>query len=148
KEMILPAQTREAWQKYLKLDPQSGWSKEARRRLDSISARSKPPTPEQLLASFFNAFREHNETEGWRVLGRGREVITGGMVSLRLAHEYVADYLKGQNGEAKEKLNALIFAGELDRRMGGDLYTMELAAYYANSSAPTLRLLSKAIDDV
>ena len=148
KEMMLPEQTREAWQKYLELDQQSGWSKEAQRGLESISARSKPPTPEQLLADFLKAFREHNEPEAWRILGAGREVITGGMVSLRLAHEYVVHYLKDENGEAQEKLNALVFAGELDRRMAGDPYTMELAAYYANSSAPTLRSLSKAIDDV
>jgi len=148
KEMMLPEQTRKAWQKYVELDPQSGWSSEAQRGLESIPARSQPPTPEQLLASFLKAFREHDEGEAWRILGAGREVITGGMVSLRLAHEYVVDYLKGQNSEAKEKLNALVFAGELDRRMAGDPYTMELAGYYRDSPTPTLRLLLRAIDDV
>lgn len=147
-ELMLPKQAREAWQRYLELDPQSEWSKEAQRHLQSSEYRRPPPAPEELLASFATAFRERNESEAWRVLSTNREVITGKMISLRLAHDYVAHTLRGEEVEAREKLSALVFAGELDKRIGGDPYTIELAGYYANSSRATLHLLSKAAEDV
>jgi len=146
--MMLPDQARQAWQKYLELDRQSEWSKEARRHLQSISEYRRPPAAEELAANFTAAFRERNETEAWRVLSANREVITGKMITLRLAHDYVTHTLKGEEVEARETANALAFAGELDKRIGGDPYTIELAAYYTNASRPTLQLLSKAVEDV
>src|SRR6185503_4782459 len=98
-------------------------------------------------AGFTTAFREHDETEAWRVLSANREVITGKMIPLRLAHDYVDDALKDQDVEARDKSNALSFAGELDSKLGGDPYTKELAHYYATSSRATLRLLAQAAAD-
>jgi CHAT domain-containing protein/tetratricopeptide (TPR) repeat protein len=147
-ELMLPEQAKEAWQKYLELDSNSGWSKEAQRHLQNSEYRRPAPTPEELLANFAASFRERNETEAWRLLSTNREVITGKMIPLRLAHGYVAHILKGEETEAREKLGALVFAGELDKRIGGDPYTIELANYYANSSPATLQLLSKAAADV
>lgn len=148
-ELMLREQAREAWQKYLELDPHSDWAKDARRHLQSISEyRTTPPAPEQVLASFTTAFRTRNESEAWRVLSGNREVITGKMVPLRLAQEYVAHSLKGEEAEARDKLGALVFAGDLDKRIGGDPYTAELADYYANASRATLQLLSNAGEDV
>lgn len=143
-ELMLPEQAREAWQRYLELDPNSEWSKEAQRHLQSSGYRKPAPTSDELLASFIAAFRDHNETEAWRLLSGNREVITGNLVTLRLAHDYVAHMLKAEEVEAREKLGALIFAGELDKRIGGDPYTMELGGYYAKSSPATLSMLSKA----
>jgi CHAT domain-containing protein/tetratricopeptide (TPR) repeat protein len=148
-EFMLREQAREAWQKYLELDLHSDWAKDAQRHLQSISEyRPTPSAPEELLASFTTAFRARNETEAWRVLSANREVITGKMIPLRLAQEYVAHTLKDEEAEARDKLSALVFAGDLDKRIGGDPYTAELAAYYANSSRATLQLLSKASEDV
>ena len=148
-ELMLPEQAREAWQKYLELDPNSEWSKEAQRRLQSISEQRRPPlTPDELLANFLAAFRERNDMEAWRLLSANREVITGKMIPLRLAHDYVAHTLQGEDSKAREKLDALVFAGELDQRNGGDSYTKELAGYYASSSRATLHLLSKAAEDI
>ena len=48
-EMMLPEQAREAWQRYLALDPNSEWAKEAQRHLQNSSGqRGPPPTPQQL----------------------------------------------------------------------------------------------------
>ena len=147
-ETMLSEQAREAWQEYLRLDPQSGWSREAQRHLENISAyRKSSPDADQLLASFTTAFRERDETEAWRVLSANREVITGKMIPLRLAHQYVANVLKDQDAEARENLSAFIFAGELDNRLGGDPYTKELANYYATSSRAILGSLSEAAAD-
>ncbi len=148
-ELTLHEQAREAWQKYLELDPRSDWAKDAQRHLQSTAEhRPTPSTPEELLVSFTAAFRERNDTEAWRVLSANREVITGKMISLRLAQEYVAHTLKGEEAEARDKLSALVFAGDLEKRNGGDPYIAELAGYYANASRSTLNLLSKAADDV
>lgn len=143
-ELMLPEQAKEAWQRYLDLDPNSGWSKEARRHLESSDYHQPAQTAEELLANFLAAFRERNEMAAWRVFSGNREVITGKMIPLRLAHDYVAHSLKGEETEAREKLSALLFAGELDKRIGGDPYTTELANYYANSSRATLEMLSRA----
>jgi len=146
-ELMLPEQAKEAWQRYLELDSNSEWSKEAQRHLQSSQYRRPSPSAEELLANFAAAFREHNETEAWRLLSANREVITGGMIPLRLAHDYVTYTLKGEDAEAHETLNVLGFAGELDKRIGGDPYTIELANYYANSGRATLPLLSRAAAD-
>jgi len=144
-EMMLPEQAKAAWQSYLALDAQSGWSKEAQRHLQDISSRHRaPPTPAQLLESFVAAFRARDEARAWQILSGSREIITRKMIPPQLAHEYAARSLDGQEALARESLSALSFAGELDRRMGGDPYTAELAAYYTNTNAPQLRLLFEA----
>jgi CHAT domain-containing protein len=146
-ELMLPEEAKEAWQRYLQLDPNSEWSKEAQRHLQSSESRQPTPTAEELLANFSTAFRERNETEAWRLLSANREVITGNMIPLRLAHDYVAHILKGEEVEAREKLDGLVFAGELDKRNSGDPYTIELANYYANTARATFPLLSRAAAD-
>jgi CHAT domain-containing protein/tetratricopeptide (TPR) repeat protein len=148
-EMMLPEQAKEAWQSYLVLDPQSEWAKEAQRHLQHLSGQYSPPlTPSQLLESFLAAFREGDETKAWHVLSANREIITRKMITLRLAHEYAARVLEGQDAQARENLSALLFAGELDKRIGGDPYTAELAGYYSTSSHTQLRLLSEAAEDL
>jgi CHAT domain-containing protein/tetratricopeptide (TPR) repeat protein/anti-sigma-K factor RskA len=148
-EMMLPEQAKEAWQSYLALDPESAWAKEARRHLqESSGRRGPPPTPLQLRESFLAAFRAGDEEQAWRILGDSRELITRRMVSPQLAHDYVARALKGEGAQAGENLRALLFAGELERRKGGDPYTAELAAYYAAASGAQLRLLSRAIKEL
>ena len=147
-ETKLSEQATEAWLEYIRLDPSSEWSKEARRHLENISANRRTPLDaDQLLARFTKAFEEHDETEAWRVFSGNREVITGKMIPLRLARDYVAHASKGEDAEAREKLSALIFAGELDSRLGGDPYTKDLANYYATASRATLRSLSTAAED-
>jgi CHAT domain-containing protein/Flp pilus assembly protein TadD len=148
-EMRLSEQARAAWQKYIQLDSHTEWTKEAQQHLEKISTTRRPTlSTEQLLTSFTSAFRSGNEGEAWRLLSGNREVITGNIVSLGLAHSYAAAVAKGDDAEARDKLSALIFAGELDRRRAGDPYTSELANYYASASRATLSALSKAIEHI
>ncbi|HEV7374116.1 MAG TPA: CHAT domain-containing protein [Pyrinomonadaceae bacterium] len=148
-EMMLPEQAREAWQSYLTLDPQSEWAKEAQHHLQDSSGRSgPPPTPSQLLESFVAAYRGRDEEQAWRVLSGNRELITRRMIAPQLAHDYASRALEGDDAQARESLRALLFAGDLDRRKGGDPYTAELAGYYAAASMSQLRLLSEAIKDL
>ncbi|HSD46467.1 MAG TPA: CHAT domain-containing protein [Pyrinomonadaceae bacterium] len=148
-EAMLPEQAREAWQKYIELDPQSEWTREARHHLENLSAfRRSTPDADQLVAGFTTAFREGDETEAWRLLSGNREVITGKMIPLRLAHEYVALVLQHEEVAARDRLSALVYAGELDSKLGRDPYTKELANFYATSSRAVLNALSQAAKDV
>jgi CHAT domain-containing protein/tetratricopeptide (TPR) repeat protein len=148
-ELMLPEQAREAWQSYLKLDPHSKWAEEAQRHLRDISEqRGAPPTPSQLLGSFVAAFDARDEARAWRVLSGSREAITRRMIPPQLAHDYAARALRGEDGPARESLRGLLFAGELDKRNGGDPYTSELADYYAAASEPQLRQVVGAAQDI
>ncbi|MET0623268.1 MAG: CHAT domain-containing protein [Pyrinomonadaceae bacterium] len=149
-EMMLPEQAREAWQSYLALDAQSEWAKEARSHLrDSSGRRGLPPTPLQLRESFLAAFAAGHEEQAWRVLSGNRELITRRMIPPQLAHDYAVRASGGEDAAAaREILRALLFAGELDRRMGGDPYTAELAGYYAASPPARLRQLTAAAKDL
>lgn len=148
-EMLLPEQARQAWQSYLSLDSQSEWAKEARHHLQELSGRrGTPPTPEQLRESFLAAFRAGDEAQAWRILSGNRELITKRMITPQLAHDYAARASGGEGDAARESLRALLFAGELDRRIGGDPYTAELAEYYASSPPAGLRHLTEAVKDL
>lgn len=148
-ELMLPEQAEEAWQSYLKLDPDSKWAEEARRRLRDISGlKGAPPTPAELLGSFVAASGAHDEALAWRVLSGSREAITRRLIPPQLAHDYATRRLEGADGPARESLRALVFAGELERRKGGDLYTSELADYYTAASEPQLRLVVAAARDL
>jgi CHAT domain-containing protein len=147
--MMLPEQARQAWQSYLALDSQSRWAVEAQRHLQEISERRDlPPTPSELLERFFAAFRARDEMRAWRVLSENREMITRKMIPPQLAHDYIRQPVNDQNKSAQESLRALVFAGELEGRRGGDHYTAELASYYAASSAARRRLLAEAIKEL
>jgi CHAT domain-containing protein/tetratricopeptide (TPR) repeat protein len=148
-EMMLSEQAREAWQSYLTLDPQSEWAKEAQRHLQNISGqRGPPPTPPQLRESFLAAFRAGDEERAWLILSGSRELITRRMIPPQLAHDYAERMLEGDGAQARESLDALIFAGGLERQKGEDPYTAELAAYYASASEVQLRHLSEAIKEL
>jgi tetratricopeptide (TPR) repeat protein len=100
-EMLMPGQAREAWQNYLKLDPNSKWADEARHHLRDISElRSAPPTPSQLLGNFVVAF----DAQAWRILSGSREVITRRIIPPQLAHDYAARALERADEPARESL--------------------------------------------
>jgi CHAT domain-containing protein/tetratricopeptide (TPR) repeat protein len=148
-ELMLPEQAKEAWQSYLTLDPGSKWAEEAQRHLRDISGRREPPpTPSQLLESFVAAFGAHDEARAWQLLSGSREIITRRMIPPQLAHDYATRASEGAGKSAQESLRALLFAGELDKRNGGDPYTAELANYYAATSGSQLRLLVEAAKDL
>lgn len=148
-ELMLTEEARKAWQSYLSLDDQSEWAKEARRHLQDLSGRrGAPPTPAQLRESFLAAFGAGDEEQAWRVLSGNREMITRRMIPPQLAHDYAVRASGGEDAAAQESLRALLFAGELDRRMGGDPYTAELAGYYAASPPARLRQLAVAAKDL
>lgn len=147
--MKVPEQAREAWQNYLSRDPQSGWADEAKRNLQSLSSRNvSPPSASQLLDSYLAAYRARDDDRAWEIMSRNREPITGKMIAPQLERGYISSTLSGQVESAQESLRAFVYAGELDRQKGGDLYISEQASYYASTSVTQLRLLAEALENI
>jgi CHAT domain-containing protein len=144
-----PEAAREAWKNYLSRDPQSRWADEARRNLQSLSAQTlSPPSASQLLDSFIAAYRARDDNRAWDIMSRSREPVTGKMIAPQLERGYISSTLKGQVESAQESLRAFVYAGELDRQRGGDLYISELTRYYESTSAANLSLSAEAIENI
>ena len=143
-QMGLPGQAREAWQDYLKYDPDSPWAEEAKRNLRTLSEPKAMGAPSQVLEEYLDAYRHRDHERAWRVLSQTREMITGRMVTLQLVRRFLAAGMAGRKEETSEALHSLEYAGELERGRTGDPYIAELASYYAGSSPNQRLLLTRA----
>ena len=126
--MDLPRQATAEWRHYLELDPNSQWSEEAKRRLKLLEERQSfsTATP-QTLEDFLSAYRGHDDERAWQVLSGSREMITGRMIPFQLAR----NVLRAERSEMNELLEALQYAGALERERSNDPFFTELANYYA-----------------
>jgi CHAT domain-containing protein len=132
-QMGVTGKEREAWQKYLEVDPNSGWAEEARRNLERLTERrAEPQDGSQLLRSFLEAQREGDEDRAWRIISQNREMITGKLIPWQLSVAYLNHSLEGRTEEANEALRALSYAGDLEARRAGDPYFSQLSSLYAS----------------
>jgi CHAT domain-containing protein/Flp pilus assembly protein TadD len=142
-------EAREAWRNYLSRDPQSEWADEARRNLESLSSRNVSTlSASQLLDGYLDAYRARDDDRAWEIMRRNREPITGKMIAPQLERGYISSTLSGQVESAQTFLRAFVYAGELDRRKGGDLYISEQAGFYASASVTQLRLSAEALENI
>lgn len=145
--MKLPQQAAAEWQHYLDLDPNSQWAEEARRKLKLIEqARSLSGDTSQTLNDFVDAHRARDEERAWQILSGSREMISQRMVAFQLAH----NALQAQDERhAKELLNALKYAGDLERNRSQDPFFAELATYYsATHTGEQRRQLAEAASEL
>ena len=131
-KMGLSDAAEESWREYLKHDSASPWANEARQNLEALKEKQKTRVgsnnpPEE---DFLEAYRNRDEQSAWRILSRNREVIVGKFIPLRLVSAYLDHATSGRTEEAATMLAALDYAGELEARKSGDLYTAELARFY------------------
>lgn len=137
-EMRSTEEARKAWDEYLKLDSNSKWADEARRKLESLATNSQSKTKEQVLNEFLIAYRNKNDSAAWQVASRNREIIEGKLIHRQLA----LLFLTTEGKEKLENLSALKYAADLEKRQTGDGYFSEIANFYA-SSTPEKQLLLK-----
>lgn len=140
-------QAQEAWMRYLERDSSSGWAEEARRRLELLDERRRRETSQnkdQVLKEFLEAHRLGDDSRAWQIISRNREAITGKLISAQLVDAYLNFSVGGRPGEAREALQALRYAGELDSKHAGDNYTAEIARFYGLSPPGRLAVLSRA----
>jgi CHAT domain-containing protein len=138
-------QAAETWKKYLEKDSASRWAQEAAdyiRELESKKSLNLDAT--QLEAAFLHAFQQKNEIEAWQLISQNKEIIKEKYLPQRLALSMTA---AAANNEEKNKyLEALIYAGELEKKYIGDAFAADLADFYAKTSETNLELLKEAHD--
>lgn len=140
-------QAREAWEKYLEHDSQSEWVEEARRHLDRLNELRQSKTSqnkEQMLNEFLAAYRQRDDARAWQVISRNRETIKGKLVLAQLVNAYLNFSMDGHGDKARDMLQALEYAGELESKNAGDSYTTELARFYSRAPPERLKALRQA----
>ena len=138
-------QAEEEWHRYLKIDPDSGWAGEAREHLRALEGRRQQThaqNGDQALQAFLEAYRGRDDESAWRLLGRNREAIAGRFIPAQLVNSYLASATSGRTGDAAELLDALDYAGELEARKAGDMYTVGVARLYRSAPASRRAVLA------
>lgn len=136
-KMGLPEPAAESWRKYLEQDSTSPWANEARQNLRALEEKQKASAESSTRPDedFLQAYRNRDEHSAWRILSRNREVVVGKFIPTRLVTAYLDHATSGRKEEAAAMLDALDYAGELEARKSGDLYTAGVARFY-RSLAP------------
>lgn len=138
----LTNQAREAWKKYLEKDSASPWSDEARRQLQKLDLqKSQNLSAAELEKAFLTAFRLTNEIQASQLISQNREIITEKYIPQRLTMSLV----EASGDKKKEYLEALVYAGELEKKYIGDSFAADLAVFYANVSETNLELMKTAL---
>lgn len=123
----LPLRAEEEWREYLKKDPTSLWSEEARRRLRLLEAekRQATQTKANLFQDFQAAFESKDDEKAWQIIRQHRDV-SGGPIENSLIDNYLQLASTGRLDESHKSLEILSFAGELERERAGDLFIPDL----------------------
>jgi tetratricopeptide (TPR) repeat protein len=113
---LMPRQAKESWKLYLQKDPSSQWADEARKnlaRLDSQQTLYKLPA--QILADFLIAYRNHDEAKAKTIHDETKGLLKTVTVPLQLSRRFLEARQQGDEGAAKESLEALIYIGRLEQ---------------------------------
>lgn len=137
----LPNEAKQAWQKYLELDPDSDWSKDARTKLESLQSKTVPDMPpDEMEKAFIRAFREEKDDEAFRLASQNREMIRLFYLPQKLAMSFV----DSAPDERIEKLSALRYLGKLEKTRNDDNFASDLADFYGGLSEDKIKLLRQA----
>ncbi len=131
-ELNLPNQAKEAWQKYLELDPNSQWSEEARKNLNTLEA-NKPisKTKEEISQEFLAAKQSGDDEKAWQVLSRNREMIEDRFIPQQIASMFITSKYQKINDESSNYLDVLKYIGNLEEQKSGDLFWKDITNVYS-----------------
>ncbi|HEX9963216.1 MAG TPA: CHAT domain-containing protein, partial [Pyrinomonadaceae bacterium] len=93
-----------------------------------------------LEKAFLNAFRQKNPVEANQLISRNRDIIKEKYLPQRLAMSLV----EAPNDAKTEYLQALLYAGELEKTHIKDSFAADIGVFYANASETNLELMKKA----
>lgn len=141
----LYGQAEEAWHKYLEKDARSQWADEARRHIKSLEEQKSRTYQKgrQPLAEFLSAYERRDEDAAWLIVSRNRNV-TGGHIVNGLVAAYLDSLAAGRADEARKKLEALLYVGELEAQRADDLFALSLAKFYQSASPGQRDTLAQA----
>lgn len=138
-----PRQAQEAWQEYLKLDPDSPWAEEATRNLKLLeSNKPQSKTSDEIMQEFLLAYQDKDDENAYRIVSRNREMITNKLIPQQL----VFLFLNSPVDERSKYLLALSYSGELEERKSGDAYFLDIAKFYSSQPEAKLIALKQAQD--
>jgi CHAT domain-containing protein/tetratricopeptide (TPR) repeat protein len=141
--MMIEDRAVEDWRSYAKNDSNSPWGHEARRHLDRLEEKQRRTGQSQhsVVEDFLNAYRDGDAEQAWALFSPNRE---------SLITELLASYLNKSTQPVenlgRRALEALTYAGELDWKRTGDLYTRNLGRFYQSASPQRLTAAAEAID--
>ena len=138
-------QALERWESYLQLDPESGWAREARERVEALKKRKDRTffDADRIFRSFLAAYDSGDEESIWRSFMRGSQP-KGNLITELLLNQYLELLARGQRAEAQIKLGPIITAGRIEAHKNSDLYTRDLAAFYRTINSEQAILLLSA----
>ncbi|HSE19860.1 MAG TPA: CHAT domain-containing protein [Pyrinomonadaceae bacterium] len=130
--MNLPGQAADDWRRYIDLDSKTPWAEEGRRNLKQLEERRQlaREAPE-ILRQFLDAYRARSDDLAWQLMSGSREMITGKMIPFQLTRGIAQAASEGRTSEAGELIDALKYAGTLERSRTDDPFVAELATYYS-----------------
>lgn len=144
-ELLLPNRAAEEWNLYIERDPNSGWTEEARKNLQLVEEKIKSPNLnlEQLFKDFLNAYGARDDQKAWEVfsLSYGSRY---NFTLEKLIDQYLEQSAKGAGEEARSRLQAISYAGEVAERNVGDRYASDIARFYAMATPEKRKLLAEA----
>jgi CHAT domain-containing protein/tetratricopeptide (TPR) repeat protein len=119
------------WKTYLQKDSTSPWADEARQKLKALQQRSNSSTQkaDELFQSFLAANQNGDDQTSWKLLTQTRDH-RGSSIENRLLDEYLAAATSKLGDEARQKLQALTYAGDVGVRVAGDNFTSDLVRFY------------------
>jgi CHAT domain-containing protein/tetratricopeptide (TPR) repeat protein len=138
-------QALERWESYLQLDPESGWAREARERVEALKKRKDQTLfdTDRIFRNFLAAYDSGDEEKIWQSFMRGSQQ-KGNLITDLLLDQYLELFARGRHSEAQNKLDIVTTAGRIDAYKSGDLYTRDLAAFYRTNSPEQANLLLSA----
>lgn len=137
----LPSDAKDAWQKYVEIDPGSPWTDEAKAHLQKLETQA----PREIFGkdveeAFVRTFQEQNDDQAFALASRNRELIRENYLPQRLA----ISFIKAEPAEREIKLSALKYLGVIEKSRIGDAFAGDLAVFYSRSSGENLRLINDA----
>lgn len=129
--MGLPQAAIEDWRKYLEKDSQSPWADEARQRLKDLESQTSKTSQNQedIVPAFLKAFGARNDETAWQLLSLNRDG-TGVLVENQLLDQYLSLEASARLDDAKQSLESLSYAGELEFKRANDRFLKDLIKFY------------------
>jgi CHAT domain-containing protein/Flp pilus assembly protein TadD len=135
------------WQEYLKRDQSSGWADDARRYLKTLQEqkRKPPESNSQSQSDLLVPFQTRDAEHAWQLIRYSRHSSPPQqLIRDQLIDKYLQTSGAGDENEAQKLLQALMFSGEIEFKNTGDVYTSELAQFYASTAANQRAVLIEA----
>ncbi|MBV9241449.1 MAG: CHAT domain-containing protein [Acidobacteria bacterium] len=142
--MNLPNEERNAWTKYLELDPNSSWAQEAQTRLDGLRSDVEGDPPAEVLESRFVEYVKSNNDDGaLKIASQNRELIKEKYLPQRLAFSIVDSSDAETRADGLSALNRL---ASIERERINDHFATDIYRLYSNRSEKQIATLKHAQD--